>query len=329
MRKTSSRLLTLLSLLQTRREWRGEDLAERLEVTVRTVRRDADRLRALGYPVAAVKGPAGGYRLQPGAHLPPLLFDDEQVIALAVALQSTAHPAIAEDAERALATIRQVLPSRLRQRIDALHVTTVRPPEPDASTTRVLDLLNTLSTAIRRREELRLDYTPRLDAAPRRRRVQPHHLVAWRTHWYLLAWDLDRDDWRTFRTDRMTPRTPTGPRFTPRQVPGGDISTFVTSRFRGSDGTDTAWPCRGEVTLDLPATEVAPYTTDGMVEPLGPARCRLITGSWSWTALAAGLGRFDANMRVIGPPALREACTALARRYADAAAPYPERAQGV
>ncbi|MGW4892906.1 helix-turn-helix transcriptional regulator [Kitasatospora sp. NPDC004240] len=325
MQKTSSRLLALLSLLQARPEWGGDDLAERLEVTVRTVRRDVDRLRALGYPVATDKGPGGGYRLRPGSQLPPLLFDDEQVIALAVALQSTAHPAIAQDADRALATIRNVLPPRLRQRIDALHVTTARPPEPEASPTPALDLLTTVSTAIQRHEELRLDYTPQAEAAPQRRRVEPHHLVAWRTHWYLLAWDLDRDDWRTFRTDRMTPRTPTGPRFSPRRVPGGDLSTFITSRFRGSDGTDLAWPCRGEATLDLPAAEVVPHVTDGIVEPLGPTRCRIITGSWSWTALAAGLGRFDADLRVIGPPALRQACATLARRYADATAAEPGR----
>ncbi|MEW1546965.1 helix-turn-helix transcriptional regulator [Streptomyces tsukubensis] len=328
MQKTSSRLLVLLSLLQARPEWSGDDLAGRLEVTVRTVRRDIDRLRALGYPVATDKGPGGGYRLRPGSQMPPLLFDDEQVIALAVALQSTAHPAIAEDADRALATIRNVLPPRLRQRIDALHVTTVRPPDRGAPPARALDLLtsvSTVSTAIQRREVLRLDYTPYQEAAPQRRRVEPHHLVARRTHWYLLAWDLDRDDWRTFRIDRMTPHTPTGPRFTVRRLPGGDVSTFVTSRFRGSDGTETAWPCQGEIILDLPASEVVPHTSDGIVEPLGPTRCRVITGSWSWTALAAGLGRFDANLHVIGPPTLREACAALARRYTAATTTEPGR----
>ncbi|MFJ2954878.1 helix-turn-helix transcriptional regulator [Streptomyces sp. NPDC087270] len=334
MQKTSSRLLTLLSLLQARREWSGADLAERLEVTVRTVRRDVDRLRALGYPVAAAKGPAGGYRLEPGSHLPPLLFDDEQVIALAVALQTTAHRALAEDAGRALATIRHVLPPRLRQRVDALHVTVAGPPGPPGSAgpsgpetsapAEDLEVLTVLSAAIQRHEELRLDYAPHRDAAPQRRRVQPHHIVAWRTRWYLLAWDLDRDDWRIFRTDRLTPRAPTGPRFAPRQVPGHDVSTFVAGRFRGSDGTGAAWPCQGEVVIDLPATKVAPYADDGTVEPLGPARCRLVAGSWSWTALAAGLGRFDADLHVVGPPALRRACATLARRYAGAAAPYAE-----
>ncbi|MFE7466995.1 helix-turn-helix transcriptional regulator [Streptomyces sp. NPDC057499] len=325
MQKTSSRLLALLSLLQARPEWSGGDLAERLQVTVRTVRRDIDRLRALGYPVATDKGPGGGYRLRPGSQMPPLLFDDAQVIALAVALQSTAHPAIAEDADRALATIRNVLPPRLRQRVDALHVTTVRPSDPGIPPAQDLDLLSTVGTAIQRREVLHLDYTPYQEAAPQRRCVEPHHLVAWRTRWYLLAWDLDRDDWRVFRTDRMTARTPTGPRFTVRRLPGGDVSTFVTSRFRGSDGTEAAWPCRGEAVLDLPASKVVPHIADGIVEPLGPARCRVITGSWSWTALAAGLGRFDANLHVIGPPALHEACAALARRYGAATTTGPGR----
>ncbi|RFS81283.1 transcriptional regulator [Actinomadura spongiicola] len=319
MQKTSSRLLTLLSLLQARPEWSGDELAERLMVTVRTVRRDIDRLRALGYPVATDKGPGGGYRLRPGSQMPPVLFDDEQVVALAVALQSTAHPAIAEDADRALTTIRSVLPPRLRQRIETLQVTTVRPPEPGAPPALALDPLTAVSTAIQRREELRLDYTPQPEAAPQRRRVEPHHLVAWRTHWYLLAWDLDRDDWRTFRIDRMTPRTPTGPRFAVRQVPGGDVSTFITSRFRGSDGTDAAWPCQGEAILDLPAAEVTPYLADAFVETVGPTRCRVITGSWSWTALAATFGRFDADLHIIGPPALHKACATLARRYAAAA----------
>ncbi|TMR01246.1 transcriptional regulator [Actinomadura soli] len=329
MQKTSSRLLALLSLLQARREWSGDALAERLMVTVRTVRRDIDRLRALGYPVATDKGPGGGYRLRPGSQMPPLLFDDGQVIALAVALQSTAHPAIAEDADRALTTIRSVLPPRLRQRIDALHVTPVRPHDPGIPPPHALDPLTAVSAAIQRREEIRLDYTPHPEAAPQRRRVEPHHLVAWRTHWYLLAWDLDRDDWRTFRTDRMTPRTPTGPRFTARQVPGGDVSTFITSRFRGSDGTDAAWPCQGEAILDLPAAEVTPHLADAIVETLGPTRCRVITGSWSWTALAATFGRFDADLHVIGPPAFHEACATLARRYAAAAtATEPDRLGG-
>ncbi|MFC9241794.1 helix-turn-helix transcriptional regulator [Streptomyces decoyicus] len=323
MQKTSSRLLALLSLLQMRRGWSGEDLAERLDVTPRTVRRDIDRLRELGYPITAFKGPAGGYRLDAGGQLPPLLFDDGQAVALAVALQTAATgTTIAEDAAGALTMIRQVMPSRLRHRIDMLRITAVHPPENGGDASQVdTQVFTDLSSAIHAREELRFDYAQDRTAATeqQRRRVQPHHLVTWRRRWYLLAWDLDRDDWRTFRVDRIHPRTPTGPRFTPRELPGGDVPAFITSRFRGSDGTTTDWPCQGEVVLDLPATAVAPFTQDGIVEELGPDRCRLALGSWSWTGLAATIGRFDADIEVIGPPELNDAFARLAIRYANAA----------
>ncbi|MEU1177370.1 WYL domain-containing protein [Streptomyces sp. NPDC005820] len=317
MQKTSSRLLALLSLLQTHRDWSGEDLADRLDITSRTVRRDIDRLRELGYRITTVRGPAGGYRLEAGAQLPPLLFDDGQVIALAVALRTAAATGttIAEDATRALATLRQVMPPRLRHRIDLLHITAV-PPPPENHTPEVdPHLLMDLSRAIHAHEELRLDHTPDPD---RPRRVQPHHLVTWRARWYLVAWDLTREDWRAFRVDRIRPRTPTGPRFTPRELPGGDVSTFLTGRFRGNDGTTTDWPCRGEVILHLPAHAVAPYAQDGVVEELGPHRCRLTLGSWSWPGLAAALGRFDTEIEITGPPQLAAAFNDLAARYARA-----------
>ncbi|PWW53064.1 helix-turn-helix transcriptional regulator [Actinokineospora spheciospongiae] len=318
MPKTSTRLLALLSLLQARRDWPGALLAERLDVSARTVRRDVDRLRELGYPIAAVKGPDGGYRLDAGAELPPLLFDDDQAVALAVALQLAAASGadIGEAAARALNTVRQVMPARLRHRIDTLRVTAV-----DRSDARVDSaVLTALSAAVHAREVLRFDYTPatppeRADPPPRR--VEPHHLVTRAGRWYLLAWDLDRDDWRTFRADRITPRTPTGPRFTPRELPGGDVPAFVANRFRGSDPTG-GWPCRGEVILDLPAAVVSAYIGDGVVEELGPDRCRLLLGSWSWTGLATALGRFDTDVEVVGPPELRDAFAHLARRYAHA-----------
>ncbi|MGX1095909.1 putative DNA-binding transcriptional regulator YafY [Streptomyces albogriseolus] len=129
----------------------------------------------------------------------------------------------------------------------------------------------------------------------------------------------DRDDWRVFRVDRVRPRTPTGPRFTPRDIPGGDVGAFITSRFRGNDGTRTDWPCQGQVILDLPATAAAPFAQDGVVEALGPDRCRLTLGSWSWTGLAAALGRFDTDVEVVGPPELKDACSQFATRYANAA----------
>ncbi|MFE2037528.1 helix-turn-helix transcriptional regulator [Streptomyces scopuliridis] len=328
MPKTSARLLSLLSLLQARRDWPGALLAERLDISPRTVRRDVDRLRELGYPIVAFKGPDGGYRLDAGAELPPLLFDDEQAVALAVALQiaSTSGAGIEEAAVRALNTVRQVMPARLRRRIDTLQVTAVERPAMRPNPQVDSGVLLTLSAAVHAREVLRFDYTPASPpeasdddrAEPPPRRAQPHHLVTWGGRWYLVAWDLDREDWRVFRADRINPRTPTGPRFTPRELPGGNVAAFVTGRFRGADGSGD-WPCRGEVILGLSAAAVSRYTHDGVVEELGPDRCRLVLGSWSWPGLAAAIGRFDADIEVVGPAELKDAFAHLARRYADAA----------
>ncbi|MFD7659157.1 helix-turn-helix transcriptional regulator [Actinosynnema sp. NPDC059797] len=316
MPKTSARLLALLSLLQARRDWPGGLLAERLDVSPRTVRRDVDRLRELGYPIVTTKGPDGGYRLGAGAQLPPLLFDDEQAVALAVALHTAVSSGTGEAAARALHTVRQVMPARLRHRIDTLRVTAVeRSAAPGVDS----GVLVAVGGAVHAREVLRFDYaSPSGDDGRPARRVEPHHLVTRGGRWYLVAWDLDRDDWRAFRVDRMAPRVPTGPRFTPRELPGGDVAAFVTGRFRGSDGAGD-WPCRGEVVLHRPAAEVAPFAGDGVVEELGPDRCRLTSGSWSWPALAAAIGRFDADVEVVGPAELRDAFALLARRYAEAA----------
>ncbi|MEV6570016.1 WYL domain-containing protein [Streptomyces sp. NPDC051577] len=336
MQKTSARLLSLLSLLQARRDWPGALLAERLDISARTVRRDVDRLRELGYPIVAFKGPDGGYRLDAGAELPPLLFDDEQAIALAVALRiaTTSGAGIEEAAARALNTVRQVMPARLRHRIDVLQVTAVERSARRPGTRVDSGVLMALGAAVHAREVLRFDYTAATAPgageggrdverpAPPPRRAQPHHLVTWSGRWYLVAWDLDREDWRTFRVDRITPRVPTGPRFTPREVPGGDVAAFVAGRFNGSPASGD-WPCRGEVILDLPAAVVSRYAHDGFVEELGPHRCRLVLGSWSWPGLAATLGRFDADIEVVGPTELREAFAHLAHRYARAATNTP------
>ncbi|MGN2642005.1 helix-turn-helix transcriptional regulator [Nocardia takedensis] len=311
MPKTSARLLALLSLLQTRRDWPGALLAERLDISARTVRRDVDRLRELGYPIAAVKGPEGGYRLDAGAELPPLLFDDEQAVALAVALQLAAgsQAGIEEAAVRALNTIRQVMPSRLRHRIDMLQVTPVEPaarPRVDSG------VLLAISAAAHAHEILRFDYAKAEapDPPDPPRRTEPHHLVTWGGRWYLVAWDLDRADWRTFRVDRITPRIPTGPRFHPRELPGGDVTAYVVAKFRGAP----TWPCTGEVIIDRPAALVSTYLRDAVVEELTPTRCRATVGSWSWMGLAATLANFDAPIRVLQPPALRTAFTTLAHR---------------
>lgn len=316
---TTSRLLSLLSLLQTRRDWPGSLLAERLEISHRTVRRDVDRLREMGYSIRATMGPDGGYRLDAGSELPPLLFDDDQVIALAVALQAATVTGVGieEAAMRALTTVRQVMPSRLRHRLNALEFTTIPSRPSDASPDSVSpDVLIAISTAARAQEVLRFDYVsrrPDTSSEPPPRRVEPHHLVTSHGRWYLVAWDLDHDEWRLFRADRMTPRTPTGPRFDPREIPGGDVAEYVSARFRGSELTNQ-WPCTGKVILHRPASYVLPFAGDDIVEDLGPDRCSLEVGSWSWIALAAALNRFDTDIEVLHPPQLTDAFAQLATR---------------
>ena len=215
---TSARLLRLLSLLQSRPDWTGPELAERLGVTTRTIRNDIGRLRELDYPVDARAGVAGGYRLGRGASLPPLLLDDEEAVAVAVGLRTAAGSAVSgiEDASvRALMKLQQVLPSRLRHRTRAFEAAVQAPvpgPLVDA------EVLTLLASACRDREVVRFDYRAH-DGRSARRRTEPYRLVSHHRRWYLVAWDLDRDDWRTFRLDRVTPRTPTGPRFAPRPIP--------------------------------------------------------------------------------------------------------------
>ena len=337
MTTTTSRLLNLLSLLQTRRDWPGALLAERLEISHRTVRRDVDRLRAMGYSIRATMGPDGGYRLDAGSELPPLLFDDDQVVALTVALQAATGTGagIEEAALRALTTVRQVMPSRLRHRVDAVEFTTIPRPGDGPAATVSPDVLIALSSAVRAREVLRFDYASardRVDENPVNdsdpdaagvastelappRRVEPHHLVTSSGRWYLVAWDLDVNDWRIFRADRITPRIPTGPRFALRQIPGGDAQQYVSARFKGSERVD-AWPCTGTVILHLPASGVLPFAGDGTVEAVDGDRTRYTASSWSWVALAASLGRFDTDIEVVEPPELREAFVKLSARNA-------------
>ncbi|WP_378144361.1 helix-turn-helix transcriptional regulator [Cnuibacter sp. UC19_7] len=363
---STSRLLRLLSLLQMRRDWPGPLLAERLEISHRTVRRDVDRLREMGYSIRSTMGPEGGYRLDAGEELPPLLFDDDQVIALAVSLQAAAVTGVGiEDAAlRALTTVRQVMPSRLRHRLSALEFTTVSPLPGRAARDAVSpDVLIALSAAVRAHEVLRFDYAGSRDRSsgdqtgsggsggsggdqtgsrdrssgdqtgsggsggsaiePRPpRRVEPHHLVTSGGSWYLVAWDLDHDEWRIYRADRISPRIPTGPRFSPREVPGGDVAEYVSARFKGSESGDR-WPCVGKVILHRPARDVLPFAEDGVVEDLGPDRCSLEVGSWSWVALASALNRFDTELEVVFPDELTAAFGTLAARNAATVAGWP------
>lgn len=319
MTSPSGRLLTLLSLLQARRDWPGEELSRRLEVSPRTVRRDVDRLRDLGYPVQATKGPDGGYRLAPGADLPPMLFDDEQAVAIAVALQtaSTGVPGVQEAALRALSTIRQVLPARLRHRVDALQVTAVpRAGSPPAVTA---DTLLQIGACCRDHQMLRFDYVDAVGAASARV-VEPHRLVSWGSRWYVVSWDRDRHDWRTFRADRMSLKTPAGPRFSPRELTDGQVRHLLAP-----DPAHPDWEVRGTVLMQAPAHEVARWVPEyqGQVSAVDERSCRIEIGSWSYGSLAAWLLLFETDFEVIEPAALREVLAELAARVARASAASP------
>jgi predicted DNA-binding transcriptional regulator YafY len=307
-------MLALLSLLQMPRDWPGRVLAERLEVSPRTVRRDVDRLRELGYRIGAIKGPDGGYRLAAGSELPPLLFDDDQAVAIAVALQTVPSSGIdiEEGAARALATVRQVMPSRLRHRVDGIRFTGAE------NATRVDPaVLEAASAAVRDRQVLRFDYGADRDRPARR--TEPHAVVAREGRWYLLAWDLEAADWRTFRLDRMHPRIPAGPSFPPRPLPAADAETYLAAQAKGS-ATEDRWPCVGEVVIALPAREVAPWVEAGEWEERSDGSCRVTIGSWSWVGVLAAVTRFDAPFTVVGPAPLREAAGMLAGRFAAAGA---------
>jgi predicted DNA-binding transcriptional regulator YafY len=229
MLETSARLLRLLSLLQAHREWSGADLADRLGVTPRTVRRDVDRLRELGYPVHSARGTAGGYRLGAGAQLPPLLLDDEEAVAVAVGLRQAAGgvEGIEETSVRALAKLEQVLPDRLRRRVSALSSFTVPMPGTGRGPSVDPAVLIELAGACRDAQRLRFTYRDH-GGTVTRRTAEPHRLVAAQRRWYLVAWDVDRDDWRTYRADRITPTPPHGPRFTPRRPPADDLAEYVS-----------------------------------------------------------------------------------------------------
>src|SRR5690349_22043257 len=219
MLETSARLLRLLSLLQGRRDWTSAELATRLGVTTRTIRNDVGRLRELGYPVDARPGVAGGYRLGTGGALPPLLLDDEEAVAVAIGLRTAASGPVAgieETSVRALAKLQQVLPSRLRHKVSAFQSYAL--PVPSVGPQADPDVLTVIAGACRAHERLRFDYEAHSGAASRRT-VEPYRLVSSLQRWYLFAWDVDKADWRTFRVDRMRPKTPTGPRFTARDLP--------------------------------------------------------------------------------------------------------------
>jgi predicted DNA-binding transcriptional regulator YafY len=313
MLETSARLLRLLSLLQTPREWPGSELATRLEVSTRTVRNDVERLRELGYPVHATRGSSGGYRLGAGTRLPPLLLDDEEAVAVAIGLRTAANGTIAgveETSVRALAKLEQVLPDRLRRRVNALHDHTVSVP-PDRPGPQVAAETLTVITAARRdHESLRFGYRGH-DGTETLRTVEPDRLVSWGRRWYLVGWDTDRSDWRTFRVDRLTLRVPNGPRFTPREPP----EDVVARVMRGV--SSAAWRHHAKVTVHAPAATVTAHINPavGTVEAVDEETCILHTGSDTLESLAVHLGLLDQDFTVTDPPELVALLQTLSTRY--------------
>ncbi len=321
MANTSSRTLRLLSLLQAHRHWQGAALADRLGVSVRTLRRDVDRLRELGYPVQAQRGVDGGYQLAAGAALPPLVLDDEEAVALAVGLQAAAQSAVsgmAESSVRALTKVVQVMPPRLRHRVDALRAMTVPAEWGSPGPSVDPEVLTALAQACRDTERVRFGYaalgSPRTD-----RHVEPHRLVSLGRRWYLVAYDLTRHDWRTFRLDRLETPLCTGVAFRARRLPAEDAAAFV----RAGIGRIPE-PYAVEVLVQAPAAAVAQRVGRwGGVEPIDERRCvlRMNTDALDWPAMA--LGMIGADFTVVHPPELLEHLRDWAERFGRAAAATP------
>lgn len=315
---TSARLLRLLSLLQGRRFWTGAELAERLEVTPRTVRRDMDRLRTLGYPVSSSVGVAGGYRLNVGATLPPLLLDDDEALAIALSLRTVATSAVSgveTAAVGALAKLERILPVRLRRRFRAMGNAVVplyhRGPQIDGA------LLTALASASRDLLRVRFRYVDRQGRATRRR-VEPHGLVHTGARWYLVAYDEARADWRTFRVDRIEGRATIGDRFLSRALPdGADLAAFV-SRSIGA----RAYAHTARVLIHAPYARVADklHPSTGHLTAVSPRRCLLESGAASLPGLAWFVASLGEEFEVQSPPELAEEIAQLAERLSRAAA---------
>ncbi len=315
MLETSARLLKLLSLLQLPRDWSGAALASELGVGARTVRRDVDKLRNLGYPVDAVPGVAG-YRLGAGTALPPLLLDDDEAVAVAIGLRASATGGVAgieESSVRALTKLEQVLPSRLRHRIKLLQAIAVTP---SGGPVVQPDVLLAVAAASRDRQRLRFDYHSH-DGTTSVRTTEPHRLVHTGRRWYLVAWDVDRADWRTFRLDRVEPRIPTGPRFTPREVPDLD----ATARGVASGG----YRYQARFLIHAPAEQIADRLSPSIatVTPLTAATTQVETGSNSLDDLVLYMGLLPYSFEIQSPPELIAHARALITRLA-AAIPFED-----
>jgi predicted DNA-binding transcriptional regulator YafY len=317
MTETSGRLLQLLSLLQTRRDWPGEELADRVGVSGRTIRRDIERLRGLGYPVEAATGPLGGYRLHAGAAMPPLLLDDDEAVAIAVGLRTAAGTSVAgieDTALRALVKLEQVLPSHLRRRVQAMQAVTSAAP--GGGPTVDAEALTVIATATRDRERVRFGYEAR-DGSASRRLAEPHSLVNAGRRWYLVAWDCDRRAWRTYRMDRVERPRPAGSRFQPRELPAADPAAFVAENLMGA-------PQRHQARLTLHASADALRERHpgwwGQLEPIDDRRCEYRTGDDSLEWLAIRVCMLGVDFEVHEPPELIDALADLRARIGRATA---------
>jgi predicted DNA-binding transcriptional regulator YafY len=322
--QTSARLLSLLSLLQMRREWTGSELAGRLEIDVRTVRRDVERLRSLGYPVESARGVAGGYRLGAGGEMPPLLLDDAEAVAVAVGLRTAASGSVSgleEASVRALTKLEQLLPDRLRRRVRALGEVTsafsFQPDQIDAGQ------LADVAAACRDGMQLRFAYVARDDQATQRQ-TEPAAVVYSGSRWYLLAFDLDRDDWRTFRVDRISGRLRPGGRARRRAVPGGDPAAYVRRQLEraGTPGPPTpADAPPGRARVQAPAAEIRRQVPErwAIVEPDGEGACVVSTrGPWR-ESFVVWMATLDREFEMLDPPQLREAARVIGERLRGAA----------
>ncbi|MEU8581493.1 helix-turn-helix transcriptional regulator [Streptomyces abikoensis] len=322
MTDTPARLLNLLSLLQTPREWPGSELAERLGVSSRTIRRDIERLRDLGYPVQATMGAEGGYRLAAGAALPPLVLDDEEAVAIAVGLRAGAGHAvegIEEASVRALAKLEQVLPARLRHRVSALQAATVPLTGGDGATVDP-HTLTVIASAATGHERLRFAYR-KGDGTETKRLVEPHRLISTGRRWYLVAHDVERDDWRTFRVDRVSEPFATGARFAPRELPVPDAAEYLKRSMAGLQPT-----YRLVVTFHAPAESVAARLPNwlGVPEPVDATTCRLdVTASDSVEWVALRLAIVDCEFEAHEPRELVDHLRELGARIGRAATARP------
>ncbi|MCR6490002.1 YafY family transcriptional regulator [Amycolatopsis sp. OK19-0408] len=316
MTDTPARLLGLLSLLQTPREWPGSELAGRLGVSPRTIRRDIDRLRDLGYPVEASRGVAGGYRLVAGAAMPPLVLDDDEAVAIAVGLRTAAGQTVAgieEASVRALAKLEQVLPARLRRRVGTIGTATVAVPAGGPAVDPAQ--LTVFAGAITNHETVRFRYRAN-DGTETRRRAEPLRLVATGRRWYLIAYDLDRDDWRIFRVDRVEDAQATGGRATPRRPPATDLAAYVVERLY-----DLAPTYRAVALVAGSAAEIGPRlgAAAGELTDVDGGRCRWRSSGDTLDWLAFRLLGLGCAFTVEEPPELVAHLKALADRAAAAA----------